>query len=330
MIEATEAIELEKETISLERVPTKIYKDAAEASKAVAQEIAKIIRKKNASGKPAVLGLATGSTQKKVYAELIRLHKSEGLSFENVITFNLDEYYPMQPDAVQSYHRFMKEQLFDHVNIAPENCHIPTGTLPLEKLAIFCKEYEAQIEELGGLDIQILGIGRNGHIGFNEPGSLVNSRTRLMTLDITTRMDAAGDFDDDIISMGGTFQRLHDQGHDVHVAYQTSGNIAVADDEALRFAEFVVDFNERFEANNAKANRIYREAAKFLKAKKDSEIDTPEYLFHFLDMPFYETGTVQKNPIGEADVEIVLNLIEEIQPHQIYAAGDYSAFPRLP
>jgi len=342
-----------------------------------------------------------------------------------VITFNLDEYYPMQPDAVQSYHRFMKEQLFDHVNIAPENCHIPTGTLPLEKLAIFCKEYEAQIEELGGLDIQILGIGRNGHIGFNEPGSLVNSKTRLMTLDITTRMDAAGDFgtlvkvprravtmgcksnhwkrkevvllafgehkaqvikeaiegpvsekipasylqghqnvrfildeasaselssrkkpwlfdeviwdkmmvkkavtnlalsldkpilkltnrdynenglsdllanygqaydinlqvfqslqhtitgwpggkslasdanrperafpaqkrvlifsphpDDDIISMGGTFQRLVDQGHDVHVAYQTSGNIAVADDEALRFIDFLDDFNSAFD-----------------------------------------------------------------------------------
>ncbi len=518
-----EPLELEKEAISFERVPTKIYKDANEASKVVAHEIAQIIRRKNAQGKPAVLGLATGSTPKKVYAELIQLYKNGELSFENVITFNLDEYYPMQPDAIQSYHRFMKEQLFDHINIAPENCHIPTGTLPLEKLPIFCKEYEAQIEELGGLDIQILGIGRNGHIGFNEPGSLVNSRTRLMTLDITTRMDATGDFgslakvprravtmgikaimeakrvvllafgehkaqvikeaiegpvsekipasylqghhnvrfildeasaselssrkkpwlleevvwdktmvkkavtnlalsldkpilkltnrdynenglsdllanygqaydinlqvfqnlqhtitgwpggkslasdanrperafpaqkrvllfsphpDDDIISMGGTFQRLVDQGHDVHVAYQTSGNIAVADDEALRFIDFMDDFNSTFEIDNKIYKTLFDEARTFLSKKKDSEIDIPAVRYvkglirqgeakatcrfvgipatnvHFLNMPFYETGAVQKNPIGEPDIQIVSDIISEIKPHQIFAAGD--------
>lgn len=523
MIEIAEPMELEKESVSLERVPTSIFKDATEASKAVAQEIAGIIRRKNAAGKPAVLGLATGSTPKKVYAELIRMYQEGDLSFENVITFNLDEYYHIEPDTVQSYHRFMKEQLFDHVNILPENCHIPTGTLPLEKLSAFCQHYEAMIEELGGLDFQILGIGRNGHIGFNEPGSLINSRTRLMTLDITTRIDASGDFgslakvprraitmgvkaimdakrvvllafgehkaeiikkaiegsvteavpasylqghvnvkfvldeasaaeltsrktpwlledvvwdkvmtkkavthlalslnkpilkltnreynenglsdllanygqaydiniqvfqglqhtitgwpggksfasdvnrperavpaqkrvlifsphpDDDIISMGGTFQRLVDQGHEVHVAYQTSGNIAVADDEALRFIDFLVDFNEKFNLENDKYGKVFEEARTFLKDKKNSEIDIPSVRYvkglirqgeakatcrfvgiptenaHFLNMPFYETGAVQKNPIGEADVQIVADIIAEIKPHQIYAAGD--------
>lgn len=512
-----------EQAISYERVPTSIYANSEDASRAVAHEIAAIIRNRANEDKQAILGLATGSSPKKVYAELIRMHREEGLSFKNVVSFNLDEYYPMEPDAVQSYVRFMKEQLFDHIDIPANNWHVPDGTLPLEKLAEFCRDYEEQIERHGGLDFQLLGIGRNGHIGFNEPGSLVNSKTRLMTLDLTTRIDATGDFgglskvskkaitmginkimeakrvvllawgehkamnvaravegavsadvpasylqlhgnssfiidtaaaaqltrsrtpwmidsvtwdrpmikkavthlslmlgkpvlkltnadynenglsdllalygqaydinievfnflqhtisgwpggkpnaddsnrperaypakkriiifsphpDDDIISMGGTFQRLVDQGHEVHVAYQTSGNIAVADDEAIRFAEFVVDFNEKFEANNPKANRVYREAVKFLKNKKDSEIDNAEVRFikglirkgeakntcryvgvqkeniHFLEMPFYETGMIQKKPLSEADYKIVADLIEEIQPHQIYSAGD--------
>jgi glucosamine-6-phosphate deaminase len=512
-----------EQAISYERVPTNIYANSEDASRAVAHEIATIIRNRANEDKQAILGLATGSSPKKVYAELIRMHREEGLSFKNVVSFNLDEYYPMEADAVQSYVRFMKEQLFDHIDIPANNWHVPDGTLPLEKLAEFCRDYEAQIERHGGLDFQLLGIGRNGHIGFNEPGSLVNSKTRLMTLDLTTRIDATGDFgglskvskkaitmginkimeakrvvllawgehkamnvaravegavsadvpasylqlhgnssfiidtaaaaqltrsrtpwmidsvtwdrpmikkavthlslmlnkpvlkltnadynenglsdllalygqaydinievfnflqhtisgwpggkpnaddsnrperayparkriiifsphpDDDIISMGGTFQRLVDQGHDVHVAYQTSGNIAVADDEAVRFAEFVVDFNEKFEANNPKANRVYREAVKFLKNKKDSEIDNAEVRFikglirkgeakntcryvgvqkeniHFLEMPFYETGMIQKKPLSEEDYKIVADLIDEIQPHQIYSAGD--------
>ncbi len=512
-----------EQAISFERVPTRIYSDSEKASKAVAQEIAALIRERAKEKKPAVLGLATGSSPKKVYQELIRMHKEEGLSFKNVISFNLDEYYPMQPDAIQSYVRFMREQLFDHVDIPINNINIPDGTLSIEKIPEFCRDYDDKIEKLGGLDFQLLGIGRNGHIGFNEPGSLINSKTRLMTLDISTKIDAAIDFgglekvhkkaitmgidkimhakrvillawgehkaesvaravegpvtsdipasylqqhnnatfildetaaaaltriktpwvvdsvnwdrkmikkavthlalqldkpvlkltskdynehglsellslygqaydinievfnylqhtitgwpggkpnaddthrperafpakkkviifsphpDDDIISMGGTFQRLHDQGHDVHVAYQTTGNIAVADDEALRFAEFVVDFNEKFESSTPKANKIYKEAVKFLKSKRDSEIDIPSVReikglirkgeakntcrfvgikkenTHFLEMPFYETGTVRKNPIGEADIQIIMNLIEEIQPHQIYAAGD--------
>jgi glucosamine-6-phosphate deaminase len=512
-----------EQAISFERIPTRIFDESEHASKAVAHEIAALIREKNKEGKPTVLGLATGSSPKKVYQELIRMHKEEGLSFKNVITFNLDEYHPMEPDSIQSYVRFMREQLFDHIDIPVTNYHIPDGTLTIEKIPEFCRDYEAKIEKLGGFDFYLLGIGRNGHIGFNEPGSVINSKTRLMTLDITTKIDAAIDFgglekvpkraitlgidkimqakrivllawgehkaqsvakavegpitsdipatylqqhpntlfildetaaslltriktpwlvdsvtwdrnmikkavthlslhlgkpvlkltskdynehgmsellslygqaydinievfnylqhtitgwpggkpnaddthrperafpakkkviifsphpDDDIISMGGTFQRLHDQGHDVHVVYQTSGNIAVADDEALRFAEFVVDFNEKFESSNAKANKIYKEAVKFLKNKKDSELDIPAVReikglirqgeakntcrfvgikkenAHFLHMPFYETGTIRKKPIGEADIQLIMDIIEEIQPHQIYAAGD--------
>jgi glucosamine-6-phosphate deaminase len=509
--------------ISHERIPTHIFADSEKASKAVALEIAALIRQKNKENRPAVLGLATGSSPKKVYQELIRMHKEEGLSFKNVITFNLDEYHPMEPDSVQSYVRFMKEQLFDQIDIPVTNYHLPDGTLPIEKIPEFCKDYEDKIEKLGGLDFHLLGIGRNGHIGFNEPGSLINSKTRLMTLDINTKIDAAVDFgglakvpkkaitlgvdkimqakrivllawgehkaesvaravegqvtsdipasylqqhtnatfildetaaalltriktpwlvdsvtwdrkmikkavthlslhlekpvlkltnkdynenglsdllslygqayeinievfnylqhtisgwpggkpnaddtnrperafpakkkviifsphpDDDIISMGGTFQRLQDQGHEVHVAYQTTGNIAVADDEALRFAEFVVDFNEKFESTNTKANKIYKDAVRFLKNKKDSELDidavrqikglirkgeaknTCRFVgikkenAHFLEMPFYETGTIRKNPLAENDIQLIIDLIETVQPHQIYAAGD--------
>lgn len=509
--------------ISFERIPTTIFDDSEKASKAVALEIAALIRQKAKENKPAVLGLATGSSPKKVYQELIRMHKEEGLSFKNVITFNLDEYHPMEPDSVQSYVRFMKEQLFDHIDIPVTNYHLPDGTLPIEKIPEFCKDYEDKIEKLGGLDFHLLGIGRNGHIGFNEPGSLINSKTRLMTLDINTKIDAAVDFgglakvpkkaitlgidkimqakrivllawgehkaesvaravegqvtsdipasylqqhtnatfildetaaalltriktpwlvdsvtwdrkmikkavthlslhlekpvlkltnkdynenglsdllslygqayeinievfnylqhtisgwpggkpnaddtnrperafpakkkviifsphpDDDIISMGGTFQRLQDQGHEVHVAYQTTGNIAVADDEALRFAEFVVDFNEKFESANTKANKIYKDAVRFLKNKKDSELDidavrqikglirkgeaknTCRFVgikkenAHFLEMPFYETGTIRKKPLAEVDIQLIIDLIETVQPHQIYAAGD--------
>jgi|694.fasta_scaffold45554_2 glucosamine-6-phosphate deaminase len=512
-----------EQAISFERVPTHIYGDSEKASKAVAHEIGALIRQHNQEKKPTVLGLATGSSPKKVYQELIRLHKEEGLSFKNVHTFNLDEYYPMEPDSVQSYTRFMKEQLFDHVDIPVTNYHIPDGTLAYDKIPEFCRDYEEKIEKLGGFDFYLLGIGRNGHIGFNEPGSIITSKTRLMTLDILTKIDAAIDFgglekvpkkaitlgidkimhakrivllawgehkaesvaravegpvtseipasylqqhpnttfildetaaslltriktpwvvdsvtwdrnmikkavthlsltlnkpvlklttkdynehgmsellslygqsheinievfnylqhtitgwpggkpnaddthrperafparkkviifsphpDDDIISMGGTFQRLHDQGHDVHVVYQTSGNIAVADDEALRFAEFVIDFNEKFESSNAKTNKIYKESVKFLKGKRDSEVDiesvreikglirqgeaknTCRFVgikrenAHFLNMPFYETGTIRKKPLTEPDIQLIMDIIEEVQPHQIYAAGD--------
>ncbi|RYY32330.1 MAG: glucosamine-6-phosphate deaminase, partial [Sphingobacteriaceae bacterium] len=170
-----------------ERLPVTVFENKQSAEKNVAARIAALIKAKQADGEKAVLGLATGATPVGVYKELVRLHKEEGLSFKNVVTFNLDEYFPMQPDAVQSYVRFMKEQLFDHIDILLENIHIPDGTLPKEKVAEFCLAYEQKISDFGGIDLQILGIGRTGHIGFNEPGSAPNSGTRLVTLADLTR-----------------------------------------------------------------------------------------------------------------------------------------------
>jgi len=506
-----------------EKLGTVVYENSVTASKDVAKEIADLIRVKQAQKQPCILGLATGSSPKGLYSELVRLHKEEGLSFKNVVSFNLDEYYPMEPDSINSYVRFMNELLFNQVDILRENIHIPDGTLTKEEIADFCETYEAKIEALGGIDLQILGIGGNGHIGFNESGSLQNSKTRLVALDHITRVAASNDFsgldntprtaitlgvkkimeakrvilmawgegkaniikvsaegpvtnlvpasflqehtnatfvldkeaaskltrintpwlvekivwtdklirkatlglalnlkkpilmltdadyiengmsdlladsgpaydinikifnklqntitgwpggkpnsddskrperaepakkrvlifsphpDDDIISMGGTFKRLHEQGHEVHVGYQTSGNIAVADDEALRFASFVCDYNDKFGIHSPEAENIYKTAVKFLKNKKTSEVDIaevrhikglirkgearstsfyigiPEEQIHFMELPFYETGTIEKNPIGEADIQITMDLIEKIKPHQIYAAGD--------
>ena len=157
----------------------------------VALQIADLVRAKPG----AVLGLATGGTPIGVYQELIRLHREEGISFAGVRTFNLDEYLPMAPDAPQSYRRFMNEQLLDHIDIAPENTHVPDGIArPVEQIEADCRAYEAAIAQAGGLDLQVLGIGRTGHIGFNEPGSARDSRTRLVVLDSVTRGDAAGEF----------------------------------------------------------------------------------------------------------------------------------------
>ena len=506
-----------------ENVGTVVFQNSTKASKVVAKEIANLIKVKQAQKQPCILGLATGSSPKGLYAELVRLHKEEGLSFKNVISFNLDEYYPMEPDSINSYVRFMQEQLFNHVDILPENYHIPNGMLSKPEIAKYCEQYESKIKSLGGLDLQVLGIGGNGHIGFNESGSLQNSKTRLVALDHITRVAASSDFgglentprtaitlgvkkimeakrvillawgekksniirvsveetvtsqvpasylqehnnatfvldeaaaskltrintpwlvekiewtdqlikkavlslalqlkkpilmltdvdyiengmsdlltdqgpaydinikifnqlqhtitgwpagkpnaddsnrperahpekkrvlifsphpDDDIISMGGTFKRLVEQGHEVHVGYQTSGNIAVADDEALRFASFVIDYNDKFSIESKKAVDVYKCAVTFLKNKKSSEIDTndvryikglirkgearatchfvgiPNKQIHFMELPFYETGTIKKNPISIADIEITKTLIENIKPHQIYAAGD--------
>ncbi|TAH27130.1 MAG: glucosamine-6-phosphate deaminase [Cytophagales bacterium] len=510
-----------------EKIPTKIYQDSDSASVAVALEIVSLINKAAKSNKKFILGLATGSTPTRVYLELISLNKKKKVSFKNVITFNLDEYFPMPKESLQSYVRFMHEHLFDHIDILPENINIPDGTSPKHKVQSYCLEYEKKIEQLGGIDYQLLGIGRTGHIGFNEPGSGEDTFTRLITLDQVTRLDAASDFfgeehvpnkaitmgvgtilkakkivmmawgegkaniikkavegevtlqipssflqkhhnsevildeaaaseltrvktpwlvkslewnnekliikavvwlsqnlqkpilkltnndymehgmgdlitekgnayqlnikvfnqlqqtitgwpggkpnaddsqrperakpfpkkvlifsphpDDDVISMGGTFLRLVEQGHQVHVAYQTSGNIAVFDDDAIRFADFANDFNKIFnlEENN-KANKLYDKMVSALKKKKPGEIDSKEVMqikglirkgeaksacryvgitdeqIHFLDLPFYETGTVKKKPISQADVDIIVKLLKEIKPHQIYAAGDLS------
>ncbi len=176
------------------RTPTVLFPTAAAAAKYVAKEIDKLIRARNAAGKPTVLGLATGSTPVGLYRELIRLHKDEGLDFSRVVTFNLDEYYPMPTDDSHSYLRWMHETFFNHVNIPWENIHIPDGTLDADDVDAFCAEYEQKIKAAGGIDLQILGIGRTGHIGFNEPGSPRNSRTRMVTLDRVTRRDAASGF----------------------------------------------------------------------------------------------------------------------------------------
>jgi len=181
---------------SFEKIPIRIWPHSTDASAYMAGEIATAIRLSQSKSKPFVLGLATGSSPIHLYQELIRLHKQENLSFHNVHTFNLDEYYPMLPDASQSYVRFMKEQLFDHVDIPSDQIHIPDGTLALEEIEDYCMEYEQKIEALGGLDIQILGIGRTGHVGFNEPGSDLLSKTRLVRLDSITLQDAKDDFID--------------------------------------------------------------------------------------------------------------------------------------
>lgn len=508
-----------------EKIPTVIMGDAEEASLYVAHEIAALIRKKQREGKRCILGLATGSTPVKVYEELVRLHNEDGLSFKNVSTFNLDEYYPIEPDSLQSYNRFMREHLFDHIDIEPENVHIPNGTLKPDDVIPFCKQYDKQIEEVGGIDIQILGIGRTGHIGFNEPGSGIHSPTRLITLDHLTRTDAASDFygenyvpqtaitmgvgtimkskrilllawgenkaaiirkaveepmsdlvptsylqnhpnttiildhaasaeltrvktpwlvgtctwndrmvrkavvwlcgktgkailkltdrdyldygmgdliteqgpsnkvnikvfndlqhtitgwpggkpkaddstrperakpypkrvivfsphpDDDVISMGGTLARLVEQKHEVHTAYQTSGSIAVFDDDVLRFMDFVNEYKDVFNVEGFDPQHNYQLISKLISNKKPGQADPDDVLklkasirrgealaacryvgipaerVHFLDLPFYETGKVRKKPLSQADIDITIDLLRQIQPHQIYAAGDLS------
>ena len=500
------------------KIPFRMFEDSKQVSQVVAAELADLIKERAAAGENCVLGLATGSTPVNVYSELVRMHREEGLSLANVITFNLDEYFPMQPDCLQSYVRFMREHLFDHVDIAEENIHIPDGTIAAEQVADWCSQYEAKIEAVGGIDVQLLGIGRTGHIGFNEPGSGTESKTRLITLDRLTCIDAASDFfgienvprraitmgvgtilkarkilllafgenksgivaravegemtptipatflqqhpctefvldqaasaglrdikspwlsgpiewdkamvrravidlsltlskpilmltdadynenglqcllaeygsayeinlnvfkqlqntitgwaagkpgqpgvvfpkrivlfsphpDDDVISMGGTLTRLADQGHEVHVAYQTSGNIAVFDEDALRFAEFVTDFCRTFEVKSDSIDELTNTMVEFLGRKNAGEVDLPQMQqlkglirrgearagaricgvqderLHYLNLPFYETGVVRKKPIGEEDIQITVDLLRKVKPHQIYAAGDLS------
>ncbi|MEZ5384596.1 MAG: glucosamine-6-phosphate deaminase [Prosthecobacter sp.] len=177
-----------------EKVPTVIFADSAAAARTLAREVRELIETRGSEGRATVLGMATGSTPVPFYRELIRLHKEEGLSFKNVITFNLDEYYGLDAKHPESYARFMAEQLFDHIDIPKENINIPSGTVPGDQVFAHCRQYEEKIESVGGIDLQILGIGRTGHIGFNEPGSSRDSQTRRITLDRVTRQDAASDF----------------------------------------------------------------------------------------------------------------------------------------
>jgi len=177
-----------------ERAPVRIFADDKQASQAIGQRIAELIRTKAAKGESTVLGLATGHTPVNVYGELIKMHREEGLDFSNVETFNLDEYWPIEPMKLQSYHHWMHENLFDHINIQSENIHLPSGTVAEEDIPKHCQDYEEAIEAAGGIDLQILGIGRTGHMGFNEPGSSRESVTRRIRLDTITRKDAASDF----------------------------------------------------------------------------------------------------------------------------------------
>jgi len=179
---------------SFEKIPCTIFPDLKEGSKYVASIIAQLIRSKQAKNETCVLGLATGSTPKTLYAELVNMHQNEGLSFMNVVTFNLDEYYPIEKDAMQSYNNYMHRLLFNHIDIDPKNIHIPNGSLPKEEIKEHCASYEKEIEEVGGIDMQILGIGSNGHIGFNEPGSSIYSKTRLINLENSTRLANAYEF----------------------------------------------------------------------------------------------------------------------------------------
>jgi glucosamine-6-phosphate deaminase len=489
-----------------ERVPVVIVEYDQIAS-TIARRIAEIIRQK---GGAAVLGLATGSTPIGIYRELIRLHREEGLDFSRVVSFNLDEYYPMDPGSIHSYHRYMRENLFDHINIRPENANLPPGNLPRDQVEQACVAYEQAIRDAGGIDFQILGIGKTGHIGFNEPGSGVESRTRLIALDTVTRRDAAADFfgednvpteavtmgvasimdareialvatgehkaaivrrsvegepdpdvaatylqnhpnatfyldpaaaaeltriktpwvvgevkwnrqreveaviwlsqatgksilkldpedyrehhlssllarygsagplngevfnsllskirgrsrlphgkriivfsphpDDDVISMGGILNKLHQNENEIVVAYQTSGNIAVFDHEVRRYLDFLQRFGRDF-AGDGQLQDLTQRMESFLNEKHPGQVDIPEVQTIkqrireaeavsgietfgmtreqacFLKLPFYQTGKVRKDPIGPEDVAITLRLLEQHQPEIIYVAGDLS------
>jgi glucosamine-6-phosphate deaminase len=512
------------------KIPTLVFPTSGQASRHVALMIESLIRQNNSANRPTVLGLATGSTPVGLYRELIRLHKEAGLDFSRVVTFNLDEYFPMPPDDPHSYNLWMKETFFNHVNIPPQNVHIPDGTIRAQDAEDYCARYEQMIRRAGGIDLQILGIGRTGHIGFNEPGSTRHSRTRMVTLDPVTRRDAGSGFfgeenvphqaltmgvgtilearkivimafgehkapivaravegevtdaiaasflqkhtdttflldqaaagqvtavrrpwvigtvnwtpsllrraviwlslkvgkallklsdddfrehelyellrehgpaerlgrrvfdelmgtlcthpggafgrrasdldrgergeaagdgrqpilvfsphpDDDVISMGGTMLRLVEQGHEVHVAYMTSGNIAVFDHDAWRFTDFVVEFNQLFEIDRGNTEAVKGRVQDFLRSKKPGHPDSPDLLkikkliretearaaalacgippeqLEFMDLRFYRTGTIAKAPIHPQDIEDILTLLRRLRPAQIYVAGEMS------
>src|SRR3954464_14223856 len=495
---------------SRERVPGVIV-EYEHIARIVANRIATLVREKDAPKITAVLGLATGSTPIGIYRELIRMHREEGFDFSDAVTFNLDEDYPMKTENIHSYHRFMRENLFNHINVKPESVHIPKGDVPRDDVEEECEKYEAAIKKAGGIDLQILGIGKTGHIGFNEPGSGSDSRTRRIALDTVTRRDAAADFFgednvptealtmgvasimdareialiatgehkaaiirravegepdpdvaatylqqhpnavfyidfaaaadltrirtpwvvgevkwnrereidaviwlgettgksvlkryendyrehhlsallarhgrtsalngevfnaliakirgrsklptgkkfaffsphavDDVISMGGMLNKLHQNKNDIIVAYQTSGNIAVFDHEVRRYADFLRRFGNDFDLNDSAAGNLIEEVEDFLNSKKVGEIDAfPVQVMkraireaeavsgietfgmtreqaRFLNLPFYQTGKVRKDPIGPEDVKRVLQLLEEHQPELVFVAGDLS------
>jgi glucosamine-6-phosphate deaminase len=493
------------------KIPALVFPTSAQASRHVALMIESLIRQNLSAGRPTVLGLPTGSTPLGLYRELIRLHREAGLDFSSVVTFNLDEYYPMPADDPHSYRRWMQETFFNQVNIRPGNIHVPDGTVAADRVEDYCAQYEQMIRRAGGIDLQILGIGRTGHIGFNEPGSVRDSRTRLVTLDPVTRRDAASDFfgeenvphqaltmgvgtilearqivimawgehkapivaralegemtesiaasflqrhsdatfildaaaageltavrrpwvlgpvrwtpplvrralvwlslqagkgllklsdddfrehelhellrehgpaqklgrtvfdelmatisthpagptpntvlvfsphpDDDVISMGGTLIRLVGQGHRVHVAYMTSGNIAVFGHDAWRFTDFVAEFNRLFGIDPPETEAVTGRVQALLRDKKRGQPDASDVLkikalirqtearaaamacgltpdrLEFLNLRFYRTGTIAKAPIYPEDIADVAALLQRLKPDQVYVAGDLS------
>ena len=507
----------------LELINTKIFYDNDSASKEIASQIIQLIQSKNAKGEQTILGLATGKSTENVYQYLIKAYLKGEVSFANVVTFNLDEYFPFSMDHPKSFSSHMYKCLFDHVDIKEENINLLNGELPEDEIEAHCEAFEEKIKSYGGIDLQLLGIGQNGHIAFNEPGSPVNSRTRFISLDKVTIQAAAKEFngiknvpskaitmgigtvleakkiilmafgyskskiirstieaemdksvpasflqkhknitffldaqaasqltriarpwevgeihwnksilkqaianvalklnkpilklteqdyienaleqllkskndfydinvevfsslknsitgwpggkpnesdaerperslpvskrslifsphpDDDIISMGGTFIRLVEQGHEVHVAYQTSGNIAVSDAEAIRFTEFVKDFSQGFDLDAGFSSKVLKESEQFASSKTSFEKDSAElrkikglirkgeakatckYVgipmsqVHFLDLPFYETGLIEKKLLSQEDIDIIIELLKDLEPHQIFAAGD--------
>lgn len=506
-----------------ERIHTDIFPTSVEASRKVAEEIARIIRKKQADYRSCVMALVGGNTPQELFHQLIKMYEEEGLSFHNVIIFTVYEYFPIPKDQPNSNLHTLEEQFLSKVNVPKSNIYNINGSIPQEYVVEYCHNYEERIAQLGGIDIMVLGVGMAGNMALNVTGSQLNSRTRLVLLDPTSRGEAAKVFDgagsvpvcgitmgistilsaqsifllawgdqkaeviqkaiegemsdqlstsflqmhnnakvyldlaaaktltriqrpwlvtscewdakltrsaivwlcretgkpilkltdkdynehglgellavygsaynvnirifndlqhtitgwpggkpdaddtyrperanpfpkrvvvfsphpdDDVISMGGTLQRLVNQGHDVHVAYQTSGNIAVEDEEVYRFLHFISGFNKRFECGNKKAEELVLSYFDAIQHKSVGDIDSEDILavkalirrgeariaslyngltydhIHFLNLPFYETGRIQKNPLSEADVEIVRKLLQDVQPHQIFLAGD--------
>ena len=506
----------------LEKIPTNIFETSEEGVVQIANEIVAKIQDRQREGKFCTIAIGTGASLRPLFTELIRKHKDEGVSFRNVVFFNLYEYYPLTEGAGSSFSHLNKLFL-SQIDIDRQNIFTMDGSIPQEAIIEHCRLYEQRIQTFGGLDIVIMGIGREGNIGMNEPGSHASSTTRLILIDATSRSEAAHNIgvdnlppcsitmgintimgarkvymlawgedkadiirsavedkvsdtlpasylqlhantsvcvdlaaaahltriqrpwqvtscewndklvrsaivwlcttlnkpilkltnkdynenglsellalygsaynanikvfndlqhtitgwpggkpnaddtyrperakpfpkrvvvfsphpDDDVISMGGTLRRLVQQGHEVHVAYETSGNIAVGDEEVVRFMHFINGFNQLFENSEDKViSDKYAEIKQFFSTKKEGDMDTRDILTikglirrgeartactfnriplsrcHFLDLPFYETGKIEKNPISEADVEIVLNLLREVKPHQIYVAGD--------
>ena len=512
------------ELTRFEKIHTDIFPKTEDAVDNIADAIEREIKAKAQENKPCLLALGTGQSLTPIYEELVRRHQCEGLSFRNVIVFNVYDYFPQKVGSAITSLRQLRDRLLDHVDICPENIFSPDGSVAQENIQDQCAQYEQQIQRYGGLDIALLGIGRSGNIAANEPGSVITSRSRLILIDSVSREEMTMSFggqepvppcsitmgistilsarhifltawgddkadiiqktvegpitedipasflqthndahvvidlaaaakltrivhpwlvsnckwddkltcaavvwlcektqkpilkltnkdynsnglsellalygsayncnirifnhlqhtitgwpggkpndddtyrperakpypkrvivfsphpDDDVISMGGTLHRLVEQGHDVHIAYETSGDIAVNDEEVTRFMHFLNGFNQLFmNADDQVIVSMYHDIKQFLANKKEGDIDTQDVRtikglirrgeartastyngvhsdhVHFLDLPFYESGRVEKYPMTERDVNIVRRLLQDIKPHQIFVAGD--------